>query len=147
MASIRTPQVPDLYHRDQRSLEDDIQELRQTYEVDTVVTLLEDRELEVMCCQSMPSVVAANQIEWLHFPIRDKWIPHNTEKFLQSCVRPIAKKLRAGKRILVHCNGGKGRTGTVVGAVLMTDIVAGGNAHRKVIHTAFIYVQIVIAYT
>ena len=35
------------------------------------------------------------------------------DAFLEQAVGPTCDLLRQGKRVLVHCNGGKGRTGAV----------------------------------
>ena len=35
------------------------------------------------------------------------------DAFLEMAVGPTCDLLRQGKRVLVHCNGGKGRTGAV----------------------------------
>lgn len=58
----------------------------------------------------------------LHFEVRDKWIPDRTSSFVQQLVLPLAAALMEGKKVLVHCNGGKGRTGTAVAAVLMSGL-------------------------
>jgi len=107
---------------DQRDLRTDVDVLKDAYGIDAVVTLLEDRELEVMCCEDMGEVVASKGMLWVHFPIRDKWIPTDTRAFLAKVVHFVAHLVHQGKRVLIHCNGGKGRTGTVVACVLMTSM-------------------------
>lgn len=110
---------------DQRDLGSDIDFLCQEHGFDVVVTLLEDRELRVMECVDMGKVVESKGIQWVHFPMRDKWIPSDTAAFLSRVVQPIANWVGEGKRVLVHCNGGKGRTGVVVSSVLMTSSALG----------------------
>jgi protein-tyrosine phosphatase len=56
-------------------------------------------------------------IESIHFPIQDKWIPNNIGE-VASLVEMIVLCVQQGKTIVVHCNGGKGRTGLVVAATL-----------------------------
>lgn len=105
----------------QRDLFKDVRALRYDFRCDVVVTLLEHRELQVMEVERMGEAVEAEGMAWLHFPIRDKWIPGDTRAFLVEVVAPVARWLREGRRVLVHCNGGKGRTGTLVAAVLLTS--------------------------
>lgn len=104
-----------------RNLAADIARIRTDLHFDVIVTLLEDRELQVMECSEMGACVAEHGMLWLHFPVREKWIPCNSKAFLAEVVEPITLWLREGKRVLVHCNGGKGRTGMVVTSVLMTS--------------------------
>eukprot|EP00929_Paragymnodinium_shiwhaense_P032007 TRINITY_DN17814_c0_g1_i1.p1 TRINITY_DN17814_c0_g1~~TRINITY_DN17814_c0_g1_i1.p1 ORF type:complete len:294 (+),score=53.07 TRINITY_DN17814_c0_g1_i1:242-1123(+) len=106
--------------RSQRNLGQDLLRVRNEYEFDVVVTLLEDRELQVMKCEDMGEKLKEMGMSWLHFPIRDKWIPSDSRKFMTEAVLPVVAMLAQGKRVLVHCNGGKGRTGTLVAAVLLT---------------------------
>ena len=59
-------------------------------------------------------------MRWIHYPkFRDKWIPDDEEEFLK-LIELVARDVLDGKRVLIHCNGGKGRTGTLVAALLMT---------------------------
>lgn len=51
------------------------------------------------------------------FPIPDGGVP--TEKELRAIHRRIGDLLRAGERVYVHCWGGHGRTGTVIGTWLV----------------------------
>merc|ERR1719160_255782 len=117
---------------DQRDLRPDVACIKEKYGFDVVVTLLEKRELEVMVCQDIAEVVESNRMCWLNFPIRDKWIPADTHAFLTHVVRPVAQWVDEGKKVLVHCNGGKGRTGTVVASVLMTRAALGDHRARSV---------------
>jgi len=114
----------------QRALCSDVDALRDTYGFDVVVTLLEDREISVMDCQDIGKVVESRGMQWIHFPMRDKWLPDDTFAFLTHVVQPVAQLIREGKRVLIHCNGGKGRTGLVVSSVLMTSLALGNERCR-----------------
>jgi len=57
-------------------------------------------------------------MESIHFPIKDKWIPNSMDDLVK-LVEKIIVRLRAGKKVVVHCNGGKGRSGTVLVATLV----------------------------
>lgn len=52
------------------------------------------------------------------FPISDFGVPEDRALFLAKA-RQIAAELRAGKRVLLHCAYGRGRTGTMAVAVLL----------------------------
>lgn len=115
---------------EQRDLHSDIDYIWDTYRFDVIVTLLEGREMEAMQCQDMGRVTMSKGMQWIHFPIRDKWIPSDTSAFLSKVVQPVARLLQEGKRVLIHCNGGKGRTGTVVACLLMTSTALGSSRCR-----------------
>lgn len=110
-----------------RSLNDDLETLRREG-VDTVVSLLEEWELsrstsgatEEGCPDSFGVAVEGKSMKWIHFSIRDKWVPSITCDFISKVVDPVVKLVRDGKHVHVHCHGGKGRTGTLVAAVLLS---------------------------
>lgn len=108
----------------QRELGPDMARIRAPIGADVVVTMLEQTEMGRMGCDGMAAAAAVEGLGWIGYPVRDKWIPEDSQTFINDVVRPIIGHLKAGKRVLVHCNGGKGRTGTAVAAVLMTG--AGG---------------------
>lgn len=64
--------------------------------------------------------------ECLRFPIRDGWVPSPVQ--MRATLDAIDATLGAGRRVYVHCWGGKGRTGTVVGCYLARHGIAVGDA-------------------
>ncbi|XP_049849448.1 uncharacterized protein LOC126318685 [Schistocerca gregaria] len=101
-----------------RSLEADIEVLVQN-KVDVLVSLIQISELEAMGIPDMIQRVRNAGIEVLHVPIPDKWIP-SSMRLLANLINRILEYIHASKRVVVHCNGGKGRTGFVVVATLVT---------------------------
>lgn len=83
-----------------------------------LVTLVQQHELDSMKIPDMMTRVRAAGIEVIHAPIKDKWIPSRIG-ILVELVDLIVQRVKAGKCITVHCNGGKGRTGLVVAGTLV----------------------------
>jgi len=46
--------------------------------------------------------------------------PQHEEDLIRKAVKDIAKKLSFGEGVVIHCWGGRGRTGTVIGCLLRT---------------------------
>jgi protein-tyrosine phosphatase len=65
------------------------------------------------------------------FPVPDYGVPENREAFAAFVTR-IAKSLRSGHTILVHCGAGIGRTGTFAICLLLASGVSCIDAKRAV---------------
>lgn len=87
---------------------------------DAVVTLLEDFELELLKIPTLPSQLQSRGIKWFHLPIRDVDIPdrHFEEKWIE-CGQQLRTILSREGKILLHCRGGIGRTGTIAARLLV----------------------------
>ena len=64
------------------------------------------------------ATLLAGTVPWKHiaFPIRNLGTPD--ELALEPLTREIVKRLREGRNVLIHCDSGIGRAGTVAVAVL-----------------------------
>lgn len=66
---------------------------------------------------SAPSSWLENSgLEYRNVPVKNHTAPSLTQ--LEECVDFIEANIRSGKKTLVHCAAGKGRTGTVIAAYL-----------------------------
>jgi protein-tyrosine phosphatase/nicotinamidase-related amidase len=90
--------------------------------VSTVVTLVTHTELEWAGVPTLGSAVQARGLRWRHAPIPDQGVPTVAEA--QALVQAVRAELRAGRRVLLHCMGGLGRTGLVAACVLVAEGVA-----------------------
>lgn len=79
-----------------------------------VVTLMEGFELDQLGVGNLGNVAEAVELDWHHCPIPDMQVPD--ERFERGWTytgHVLRRKLAAGERVLLHCRGGLGRTGTI----------------------------------
>ena len=100
-------------HEWRRDLSMDIAAIRQDRLC--LVTLCMHDELE----RDFQARVAAEVACREHFPITDKRRPHDTRAFDELIAR-LVDRINDGMRVVVHCNGGKGRSALVAAAVLIS---------------------------
>jgi len=64
--------------------------------------------------------IVAGQLPWDHleFPMPDQGVPPDRDGFWR-LARDVAARLRSGERIMIHCQAGIGRTGTLAMCVLL----------------------------
>jgi ADP-ribosylglycohydrolase len=100
-----------------RDLDADAERLRSEWHADIFVLLVENKDLDASKVEGLPEAMSRNGIELIRYPIEDANIP--TDKVaLGELLMSIEDRLAAGKRVVVACRGGLGRTGTVVGCLL-----------------------------
>lgn len=102
-----------------RDLDLDLQVIR-NWGTDVLVTLIEAFEFELLAIPELPEKVRDYGISWLHLPIVDVWVPEDTfEEAWEVAGEELRRSLSVGGRIVVHCRGGLGRTGTIAGRLLV----------------------------
>jgi protein-tyrosine phosphatase len=85
--------------------------------VATIVSLLEPHEVRELELKAEPSLCAEQGIEFRHFPIPDRGIPH-LRKDVSALIVELHSKLVQGHAVAIHCRAGIGRTGLVAGCLL-----------------------------
>ncbi len=83
-----------------------------------LVCLLEDADLRKLGLTALPEVTRFAGLVFMHFPIRDVDVPDGIEP-LERLLDEIDAAIEAGGRVVIHCQGGLGRTGTVAGCYLV----------------------------
>ena len=87
---------------------------------DTVLSLIEDHEFEMLGVPELGEAVMACGIEWFHFPIRDLDTPTDEAMGTWAAISAqLHATLERGGRVLVHCRGGLGRAGTIAALLLI----------------------------
>lgn len=84
-------------------------------------------------CYDLADIEKNAGFEVFDIPVPDEAAPSLKE--LEEAVSWMAQRIGAGKRILVHCRFGIGRTGTLVAAYLMSEGLSFRQALRKMAHT------------
>lgn len=79
-----------------------------------VVTLVEGTELDRLAVPHLGEAVEGAGIDWHHLPIVDVGVPDaRFERRWTYAGHVLRRMLRSGRRVLLHCRAGLGRTGTV----------------------------------
>ena len=85
--------------------------------VKIVVSLLPDNEKNKLGLDDF--IWSKEEVEYIQFPINDFSVPPK-KKFneLKKLISFIKENLMLSKHVLIHCNGGKGRSGMIAALVL-----------------------------
>jgi ADP-ribosylglycohydrolase/protein-tyrosine phosphatase len=87
-----------------------------------VVTLIEAEEFTILQTPRLGEAFRAAGLEWRHLPIRDLNAPDpRFERAWTFAGAELRDLLSRGGRVLVHCRGGRGRTG-LVACRLLTEL-------------------------
>ena len=98
-------------------LDDEIRGLKYQ-EVDCLISLLEYAEQEELDLLEEENICTKYEIKYLNFPIQDVSIPSNEVAFRQ-VVNQLVEYLNQGKRIVIHCRMGIGRSSVLAAEVLI----------------------------
>ena len=101
-----------------RNLIADIKRLKNELKVKLLVTLTPTDELIRCEAADILEIAENNGLKTEHFPWRDKYIPNNMRSFHFFVCR-LEQCFNANYKMVVHCNGGVGRTGPTVACLLM----------------------------
>ncbi|MBD2092681.1 cyclin-dependent kinase inhibitor 3 family protein [Microcoleus sp. FACHB-1515] len=102
----------------QRDLAVDLDRLRDCYQPDWLVSLLEPHELEFLQIPDLFEQAQARGMQIRHFPIPDFSVPRSMDQFTL-LVQNILATAAAGKTIVIHCKAGLGRSGLVAASCLV----------------------------
>jgi len=87
-------------------------------EIDLIVSLTALDEIRISSPEYACAIENDNvPCSWMEYPIEDFSVPADRNGFA-GFVSSIANHLKRGDRILIHCAGGIGRTGTVATCIL-----------------------------
>jgi ADP-ribosylglycohydrolase/protein-tyrosine phosphatase len=85
-----------------------------------VVTLMEWHELQMLGVGALGEAVEGMGMHWMHLPISDLGAPdRNFERRWVYFGADLRRRLRRGEKVLIHCRGGRGRTGLLAGRLLV----------------------------
>jgi ADP-ribosyl-[dinitrogen reductase] hydrolase len=97
-----------------------------------VVSLLERFEMAELGVPELGAYVSQHNMVWMHLPIVDMSVPDSGfESTWRIAGLVLRERLRRGEKILLHCVGGLGRTGTIA-ARLLCEL---GSPPKDAIHT------------
>jgi protein-tyrosine phosphatase len=127
------PGKKDRFGRWDRDLDADLERLRERYEVDRLVSLMQTREYDMLQIADLVARARAHGIAVRRFPIRDVGAPPSRAmtRFLRM-IEAILNDVHAGRTVVIHCRGGMGRTGLVAASCLVALGRAPGEAIRRV---------------
>lgn len=104
-----------------RDLDADLDRLRHHHRADVLVSLLEDHEYDLLAIPDLRGRARDAGLEVRHFPIADDSVPPPwKEDAFAELVAGIRRAVDDGRRVVLHCRGGVGRSGLVAAAVATT---------------------------
>lgn len=85
---------------------------------ETLICLVTAEELKLLGLEDEKIVCSASRIDFIHFPIKDFGVPDKEEDMI-GLAEELEKRIRTGKKIIIHCRGGIGRSSLLACTLLM----------------------------
>ncbi|HEV2081796.1 MAG TPA: ADP-ribosylglycohydrolase family protein [Brevundimonas sp.] len=102
-----------------RDLAMDLAELSR-WSPSAILTLMKPHELDGLGVSDLGQAVRQAGIRWLHAPIKDVGVPNaGFEARWALLGHLLRQELLAGRKVLVHCRGGRGRAGMIAARLLV----------------------------
>ena len=99
----------------------------------TLVSLMEEHEFPMLRVPELGEVAEQAGLEWHLLPIEDGDVPDERfERLWTYSGHVLRNKLESGERIVLHCRGGLGRTGTIGARLAIECGLAPEDALRRV---------------
>lgn len=113
----RKEKKPNGEHYD-RDLDKDLKRLKQFYNTDLIISLLEEDELGLLCIPDLLKKIHEYDMASIWIPIKDLLAPASIGRFAES-ITNITDSLERGRTVVIHCKGGRGRSGLVAASCLI----------------------------
>ncbi len=99
-----------------RELRTDIARLASEFGTGTLISLLEDHELETLRIPDLALECDLARINLVRFPVRDVSVPESMEDFVLMVAEAV-DALKFGETVVTHCKGGLGRAGLTAACI------------------------------
>lgn len=94
-----------------------------------LVTLLDEFELSTLGVKDLPNKAKQLSIQWRHLPIGSRSLPDDSFEEKWQLVGPLLRQLlQDGKRVVIHCKEGIGRSGIIAARLLIEFGIAPDDA-------------------
>lgn len=100
-----------------RSLSGELSHLKNAG-IQTLVSLLSQEQIDMLDLAEEPKLATRLGMQFLHHPIPDHELPPNKQAF-RAFVTDLARRLRAGQQIGIHCWGSIGRATVAAACTLI----------------------------
>jgi ADP-ribosyl-[dinitrogen reductase] hydrolase len=115
-----------------RDLETDLRAIKD-WGASILISLMEEKEFSELKVLDLPILAIKMGLEWIHLPIVDMSTPSQfIENHWRAIVKGLKFRLLSGEKLVFHCKGGLGRTGTMAACLLKELKFDGKDAIRMV---------------